>query len=65
MKTRHRCPLRKFCISFGNTVDGIGGSMLTDALDLDTLSRGGFALSGVGSIVGVYVGWKLARKLEE
>jgi hypothetical protein len=52
VKTRHRCPLRKFCISFGNTVDGIGGSVLTDALDLDTLSRGGFPLSG-SSIVAV------------
>jgi len=52
VKTRHRCPLRKLGISFGNTVDGIGGSMLTDALDLDTLSRGGFALSG-SSIVAV------------
>ena len=26
---------------------------------------GCFLFSGVGSIVGVYAGWKLARKLEE
>ena len=25
---------------------------------------GSFMLSGVGSVVGVYAGWKLARKLE-
>ena len=55
----------KLCIFVGTTAGGIAGGLLAGALDLATFSLGGFALSGVGSIVGVYAGWKLARKLEE
>jgi uncharacterized membrane protein YfcA len=57
--------MMKLCIFVGTTVGGLAGGMVAGALDLDTFSLGGFALSGVGSIVGVYAGWKVARKLEE
>ena len=57
--------MMKLCILVCTTVGGLGGSLLAGALHLETFSLGSFALSGVGSIVGVYVGWKLARKLEE
>jgi hypothetical protein len=35
--------------------------MLATALGMETFSLGGFLLSGAGSIVGVYVGWKVAQ----
>ena len=57
--------MMKLCIFVGTTAGGIAGGMLAGALDLETFSLGGFALSGLGSIVGVYAGWKLARKMEE
>ena len=57
--------MMKLSILVCTTVGGLGGSLLAGALHLETFSLGGFALSGVGSIVGVYAGWKLARKLEE
>ena len=55
----------KLCIFVGTTAFGVGGGMLAGALGMDTFSLGSFLLSGVGSIVGVYVGWKVAKKLEE
>lgn len=57
--------MMKLCIFVGTTVGGIAGSLLAGAFDLETFSLGGFLLSGVGSIVGVYAGWKLARKLDQ
>jgi uncharacterized membrane protein YfcA len=54
----------KLCILVGTTV----GSYAFWALGDNVLGLGfgwSFALSGVGSIVGVYAGWKLARKLEQ
>jgi hypothetical protein len=57
-------PVTKLCIFVGMTVGGIAGSMLADAFDMGMFSVGGFVLSGVGSMVGVYAGWKLARKIE-
>ena len=57
--------MTKLCILVGTTVFGIAGSMLAGALGMDTFSLGGFLLSGLGSVIGVYAGWKLARKLEE
>ena len=56
--------MTKLCIFAGTTIFGIGGSMLASAFGLDTFSLGGFVLSGLGSVVGVYAGWKLARKIE-
>ncbi len=56
--------MRKLCIFVGTLVGGLAGSRVAGALDLDTFTLGGFALSGVGSLLGVYAGWKLARKLD-
>ncbi|HQY04565.1 MAG TPA: hypothetical protein PLQ52_00730 [Lacunisphaera sp.] len=53
--------MTKLCIFAGTTVFGIGGSLLAGAFGLDTFSLGAFLLSGVGSIIGVYVGWKVAQ----
>jgi hypothetical protein len=55
--------VNKLCIFVGTTVFGILGSVLAAAMGMDTFSLGNFLLSGVGSIVGVYVGWKVAQKL--
>jgi hypothetical protein len=56
--------VNKLCILVGTTV----GSYAFWALGDSVLGLGfgwSFVLSGVGSIVGVVAGWKLARKLEE
>lgn len=45
------------------TLGGYGFWFASDALGGSFFVS--FLLSGVGSIVGVYAGWKLARKLEE
>ena len=55
----------KLCIFVGTTAGGVGGGVLAGALGMDTFSLGSFLLSGIGSIVGVYAGWKVAKKLEE
>jgi hypothetical protein len=54
----------KLCIFVGTTIFGIGGSMLASSFGMDMFSLGSFLLSGIGSVVGVYAGWKLGRKLE-
>ena len=56
------CAVTKLCIFVGVTVGGIAGSMLAGLFDQDTFSLGSFVLSGVGSMVGVYAGWKIAQK---
>lgn len=53
----------KLCIFVGTTIGGYAFWALGDFLGFDFIWS--FLLSGVGSIVGVYAGWKLARKLEE
>ncbi len=53
--------VNKLCIFGGTTVFGILGSVLAGAFGMDTFSLGSFLLSGVGSIIGVYVGWKVAQ----
>jgi uncharacterized protein YcfJ len=55
-------PVNKLCIFVGTTLGGIAGGVLADALGMDTFSLGGFLLGGAGSIIGVYVGWKVAQK---
>ena len=64
MRAHFGCVTKLF-IFVGTTVFGIGGGMLAGAFGMDTFSLGSFVLSGVGSIVGVYVGWKVAQKLGE
>jgi len=53
----------KLCIFVGTTIGGYVGWYLGELCGLDFV--GAFLVSGVGSIAGVYGGWKLARKFEE
>ena len=53
--------MNKLCIFVGTTLGGIGGSLLAGAFDMDTFSLGSFFLSGAGSIIGVWAGWKIAQ----
>ena len=55
--------MNKLCIFAGTMIFGILGSVLAGAFGMDTISLGSFLLSGVGSVIGVYVGWKVAQKL--
>lgn len=54
----------KLCIFAGTTVFGILGSVVAGAFGMDTFSLGSFLLSGVGSVIGVYIGWKVAMRLK-
>ena len=53
--------MMKLCIFAGTTVFGIAGGLLATALGMDTFSLGCFLLSSVGSVFGVWVGWKVAQ----
>lgn len=55
--------MTKLCILTGTTVGGYAFWALGDLLGLGF--GWSFVLSSAGSVVGVYAGWKLARKLEE
>ena len=55
--------MTKLCILVGTTIGGYAGWALGDALGLGFAWS--FVISSVGSIAGVYYGWKLARKLDE
>lgn len=57
--------MMKLCIFVGMTIGGIAGSMIGSALGYGMLDMTSFFLSGLGSVVGVWAGWKLARKLSE
>ena len=54
--------MNKLCIFAGTLVGSYGGWYAAEALGL------GFgwcyAISGLGSIIGVYLGWKFARRFE-
>jgi hypothetical protein len=54
--------MNKLLTMGGALVGGYAFWALGDALGFSFL--GSFVLSGVGSLVGVYAGWKLARRLE-
>jgi hypothetical protein len=56
--------MMKLCIFAGTTVFGILGSVVAGAFGMDTFSLGSFLLSGVGSVIGVYIGWKVAMRLK-
>jgi hypothetical protein len=62
-RSRQAAGMNKLCIFAGAMIFGILGSLLAGALGLDTFSLGSFLLSGIGSLVGVYVGWKVAQRL--
>lgn len=55
--------MTKLCIFVGTTIGGYVGWYLGDLCGLGFW--GAFLVSGVGSVAGVYGGWKLARKLDE
>lgn len=53
--------MNRFCIFVGMTVVGYLGWFLGEWIGLDFF--GCFLLSGAGSLLGVWLGWKLAQKL--
>ncbi len=53
--------MMKLCIFAGTTIVGYAAWYLGELLHFEFF--GCFLLSGVGSIVGVWAGWKLARRL--
>lgn len=55
--------MKKLCILGGTTIGSYLFYAAGEALGFGFF--GSFLLSGVGSIVGVFAGWKLACKLEE
>jgi uncharacterized membrane protein YfcA len=50
----------KLCIFTGMTVGGYVAGYLVSSMGLMTE----VIVSGIGSMVGVYLGWKLARRIE-
>lgn len=54
--------VNKLCIFVGMTVAGWAGWALGEAIGFDFM--GCFWVSGAGSLVGVWLGWKVARRLE-
>ena len=55
--------MRKLCILVGTTVGGYLFWAIPDYFGASFFVS--FMLSGVGSVLGVWVGWKIALKLEE
>jgi len=56
--------MMRLCIFVGMTVGSIGGSMLGGVFGWGMLDFGSFLLSGLGAVIGVFAGWKVAQKLE-
>jgi hypothetical protein len=54
--------MTRLCIFVGTTIGGYAFWFLGDAAGLDFF--GAFLLSGLGSVLGVWAGWKIAKKLE-
>jgi hypothetical protein len=54
--------MTKICIFVGTTVLGYAGWYVGELLGFEFM--GCFLVSGVGSVVGVWAGWKLARRFE-
>ena len=52
--------MNRLCIFVGTLVLGYAGWFAGDALGFEFL--GCFLLSGLGSMAGVWVGWKLAQR---
>ena len=57
--------MMKLCIFVGISVGGLAGSMIGSALGYGMLDFTSFFLSGAGSMIGVWAGWKVGRKLSE
>ncbi len=58
----HAAGVNRLCIFLGTTVGGYGGWYLGDVLGLGF--GWSFVISSVGSIVGVWAGWKLAQRFQ-
>lgn len=56
--------VNKLCIFAGTTIFGILGGLLATLFGMEAFSLGSFFLSGVGSVLGVYVGWKVAQHFQ-
>lgn len=54
--------MMKLCILLGTTIGSYLGWALGDKMGLGFF--GSFIVSGIGSVVGVYGGWKLAKRIE-
>jgi hypothetical protein len=52
--------VNKLCIFVGSTVCGYAAGYAVSSFGLMTE----IIVSGVGSLVGVYLGWKVARRIE-
>lgn len=59
---RHTACVVKLCIFGGTTVFSYAFWYLGELLKFDFF--GCFLLSGVGSVLGVYLGWKLAQRFK-
>jgi hypothetical protein len=57
--------MMKLCIFAGMTLGGMAGSALGGVFGWGMFDIGSFLLSGLGSVIGVFVGWKIARKMDE
>jgi hypothetical protein len=55
--------MMKLCILVGTTLGGYVGWAGAEALGLGF--GWAFVISGIGSVAGVYAGWKIARKIAE
>ena len=54
--------MKKLCIFGGATVASYAGWYLAEACGLEFF--GAFLVSGLASLIGVYLGWKLAQRWE-
>jgi hypothetical protein len=54
--------MKKLCTFGGATVAGYAGWYLAELAGAEMF--GAFLISGLASLVGVYVGWKLAQRWE-
>lgn len=54
--------MTKLCVFAGTAVVGYAGWYLGERLGFEFF--GCFMLSGVGSVLGVWLGWKLGRRFE-
>jgi hypothetical protein len=54
--------MTKLCIFAGTMIGGYGAWFAADAVGLGF--GWAFVLSGVGSLVGVWAGWKIAQRIE-
>ncbi len=54
--------MNKLCIFVGTTIVGYAGWFLGEALGFEFF--GSFLLSGLGSILGVWAGWKVGQRFK-